>query len=58
MKGPIVMVIHDAVYVKAPEEEARMARNILERTMEAAVKMSIVPLEVDVECAESSGERR
>lgn len=49
MKGRIVMTIHDAVYVEAPDEEAERAKTILITEMENAVEMPIVPLEVDIE---------
>ena len=49
MKSRIVMIIHDAVYVEAPEEEAEQARHWMKKIMEDAVEMPIVPLEVDVE---------
>jgi DNA polymerase I len=49
MKSLVVMTIHDAVYVEAPDEEAQAARNILKTEMEAAVEMPVVPLEVDIE---------
>ncbi|MFC1833234.1 DNA polymerase [Thermodesulfobacteriota bacterium] len=49
MKTRIVMTIHDAVYVEAPEEEAQDARAIVKREMEQAVEMPSVPLEVDIE---------
>jgi DNA polymerase I len=48
MKSRVVMTIHDAVYVEAPDEEAQAARNILKTEMEAAVEMPVVPLEVDI----------
>jgi len=49
MKSRVVMVIHDAVYVEAPEEEAQRARQLMKAEMEDAVEMPIVPLEVDIE---------
>jgi DNA polymerase I-like protein with 3'-5' exonuclease and polymerase domains len=49
MKSCIMMTIHDAVYVEAPEEEAEKAKEILKEQMEAAVEMPFVPLEVDIE---------
>jgi len=49
MKSRVVMVIHDAVYVEAPEEEAQRARQLMKAEMEDAVDMPIVPLEVDIE---------
>lgn len=49
MESRVVMTVHDAVYVEAPDEEAQAARNILKTEMEAAVEMPVVPLEVDIE---------
>ena len=49
MKSRVVMTIHDAVYVEAPEEEVEKARDILKTQMEAAIEMPVVPLEVDIE---------
>jgi DNA polymerase I-like protein with 3'-5' exonuclease and polymerase domains len=48
MKSRIVMIIHDAVYDEAPEEEEEQARYWIKRTMEEAVEMPIVPLEVEI----------
>jgi DNA polymerase I len=49
MKSRIVMVIHDAVYVEAPEQEAHQVRHWVKAIMVDAVEMPIVSLEVDVE---------
>ena len=49
MKSRVVMTIHDAVYVEAPEEEEELARHWIKEIMESAVEMPVVPLEVDVE---------
>lgn len=49
MKSRVVMTIHDAVYVEAPEEEAQAAGNVLRTEMEAAVEMPLVPLEIDID---------
>jgi DNA polymerase I len=49
MRSRVVMTIHDAVYVEAPNEETIKAKNILRAAMEAAVEMPFVPLEVDIE---------
>lgn len=49
MRSRVVMTIHDAVYVEAPEEEAEKARDILKAEMEGAVEMPLIPLEVDIE---------
>jgi DNA polymerase-1 len=47
MRSRIVMLIHDAVYVEAPQKEADRAKEVLKREMESAVEMPLVPLEVD-----------
>jgi len=47
MKSRIVTIIHDAIWVEAPEEEAELARTLMEDTMKDAVEFSLVPLEVD-----------
>jgi DNA polymerase I-like protein with 3'-5' exonuclease and polymerase domains len=49
MKGRIVTVIHDAVYVEAPSNEEQRARYWMKTIMEDAVDMLIVSLEVDIE---------
>jgi len=49
MKSRVVMTIHDAVYVEAPDEEAQAAKNILKTEMESAVEMPVVFLEVNIE---------
>ncbi|MFC1836049.1 DNA polymerase, partial [Thermodesulfobacteriota bacterium] len=49
MKSRVVMTIHDAVYVEASEDEAERARLLINEQMEAAVEMTFVPLEVDIE---------
>jgi DNA polymerase I-like protein with 3'-5' exonuclease and polymerase domains len=49
MESRVVMTVHDAVYVEAPDEEAQATRNILKKGMEPAVEMPVVPLEVDIE---------
>jgi DNA polymerase-1 len=46
MKSRIVMIVHDAVYVESPEEE--LARYWIKRTMEEAVELPLVPLEVEI----------
>jgi DNA polymerase I-like protein with 3'-5' exonuclease and polymerase domains len=45
----VVMTIHDAVYVEAPDEEENRVRHLMKEQMEAAVEMPVVPLEVDIE---------
>jgi len=49
MKSRVVMTIHDAVYVEAPEKEAEEAKEIMKAQMEAAVEIPLVPVEVDIE---------
>jgi DNA polymerase I-like protein with 3'-5' exonuclease and polymerase domains len=49
MKSRVVMVLHDAVCLEGPEEEAQRARHLLKVIMEDAVEMPIVTLEVDTE---------
>ena len=49
MKSRVVIVIHDAVYVEAPKDEAEKARGILKKEMERAVEMPAVPLEIDID---------
>lgn len=49
MQSRIVMLIHDAVYVEAPQVEAKKAKEVLKREMEGAMEMPLVPLEVDVD---------
>jgi DNA polymerase-1 len=47
MKSRIVMIIHDAIWVEAPKEEAEQARTLMEDTMQNAVEFRLVPLEVE-----------
>ena len=47
MKSRIVMIIHDAIWVEAPIEEAEQARTLMEDTMQNAVEFPLVPLEVE-----------
>jgi DNA polymerase I-like protein with 3'-5' exonuclease and polymerase domains len=46
MKAQIVMMIHDALWVEAPNEEEIQVRNVVRRTMTTVEKLR-VPLEVD-----------
>ena len=48
MKSKIVMMIHDSIWVEAPEEEAKEARQIMEKVMTTAADLK-VPLEVKFE---------
>ena len=47
MQSRVVMILHDAIWVEAPEDEAEEARRLLEHAMKNAVEMPFVPLEVD-----------
>ena len=49
MNARIVMMIHDALWVESPEDEAKEARRLLEHEMKNAVQMPFVPLEVELE---------
>jgi DNA polymerase I-like protein with 3'-5' exonuclease and polymerase domains len=41
------MILHDAIWVDAPEEEAERARILMEDTMKNAVEFPLVALGVD-----------
>ena len=41
------MILHDAIWVDAPEEEAELARILMEDTMKIAIEFPLVPSEVD-----------
>lgn len=47
MKSRVVMILHDAIWVEAPEEEANEAKRLLEQSMISAVDYPFVPLDVD-----------
>jgi DNA polymerase I len=47
MKSRVVMILHDAIWVETPEEEAEEAKRLLEQSMVGAVELPSVPLEVD-----------
>ena len=49
MQSRVVMILNDAIWVEAPEEEADEAQKLLERSMKHAVEMPFVPLEVEFE---------
>jgi len=49
MRNRIGMVIHDAVYVEAPEAEAQQARHWMKVIMKEAVEMPFVRLEIDLD---------
>jgi DNA polymerase I len=47
-KARVVMMIHDAFWVEAPEEEANEARHLVRRMMTTAAKLRI-PLKVEIQ---------
>jgi hypothetical protein len=48
MRARIVMMIHDSLWLEAPQEEAAQVRHLVRRMMETARKPSLkVPLKVD-----------
>lgn len=47
MKSRVVMILHDAIWVEAPTEEAKEAKRLLGQSMIGAVDYPFVPLEVD-----------
>jgi DNA polymerase-1 len=47
MKSRVVMILHDAIWVEAPEKEAEEAKRLLEQSMISAVDYPFVPLDVD-----------
>jgi DNA polymerase I len=47
MKSRAVMLLHDAIWVEAPMEEAQEAKRLLEQSMIGAVDYPFVPLAVD-----------
>ena len=47
MKSRVVMILHDAIWVEAPAEEAQEAKRLLEQSMNSAVDYPFVPLDVD-----------
>jgi DNA polymerase I-like protein with 3'-5' exonuclease and polymerase domains len=47
MESHVVMAIHDASCVEAPQEEANEARHLMRRMLTSAGKLRI-PLEVDI----------
>ncbi len=49
MRSRVVMILHDAIWVEAPEEEAREARERMLYHMEDAIELWFVPLEVEFE---------
>ncbi len=49
MQSRVVMILHDAIWVEAPEAEADEALELLDHTMKHAVEMPFVPLEVEFE---------
>ncbi len=49
MQSRVVMILHDGIWVEAPEEEAEAAQSLLEDATKHAVEMSFVPLQVEFE---------
>ncbi len=49
MRSRVVMILHDAIWVEAPQEEAEEAHKQLEHAMKHAVEMPFVSLDVDLE---------
>ncbi len=49
MKSWVVMILHDAIWLESPEDEAKEARGLLDYGMKNALEMPFVPLEVDFE---------
>ncbi len=47
MKSRVVMILHDAIWVEAPEEEIEQAKRLLEDSMKNAIELPFVPLEVE-----------
>jgi hypothetical protein len=47
MKSRVVMILHDAIWVETPIEEAEEAKKLLEQSMTEAFEYPFVPLEVD-----------
>ena len=46
------MILHDAIWVEAPQEEAEEAKRLLAQSMIAAVDYPFVPLDVELECTD------
>jgi DNA polymerase I-like protein with 3'-5' exonuclease and polymerase domains len=46
MKSRVVMILHDAIGVEAPREEADQTKSLLQRSMVGEVEFPFVPLEV------------
>ena len=47
MRSRIVMLIHDCIWVEAPQEEVEEARKIMKDVMENAVEYPLVPLDIE-----------
>jgi DNA polymerase I len=47
LRARMVMVIHDALWVEAPKEEAVEVRHLVEKMMTTAAKLK-VPLELEL----------
>jgi DNA polymerase I len=48
MEARMVMMIHDALWIEAPQEEAEQVRHLMRRMMTTAGKLK-VPLSVEME---------
>jgi DNA polymerase I len=49
MKTRVVMILHDAIWVEAPEEEAEEAKRLLKLAMTGAVEYPLAPLETELQ---------
>ena len=47
MKSRVAMILHDAIWVEAPAEEAQEAKRLLAQSMTNAIEYPFVPLDVD-----------
>ena len=47
MKSRVVVILHDAIWVEAPPEEAGEAKHLLAQSMTNAVELPFVPLDID-----------
>jgi DNA polymerase I len=52
MKSRVVMILHDAIWVEAPMEEAEKAKRLLIESMRGAVEYPSVTLDVELECTD------
>jgi DNA polymerase I-like protein with 3'-5' exonuclease and polymerase domains len=49
MQSRVVMILHDAIWVEAPQGQAGEAQRLLGEAMKHSVEMPSVPLEVEFE---------